>query len=366
MDKQFFEKVCDAVIGQQQGMNGIGTLGEKTVHAVLKNYYSPDHINHEIRVGGFVADICTGSEIIEIQTRQFNKLRKKLTAFLEFAPVTIVYPVPYIKYLRWVNPQTGEISPPRKSPKLGTPYAVFDELYKIKPYLTNPNLRLKIVMMNLEEYKFLDGWSEDRKKGSTRSDRIPTELVRELDICSLADYQLLIPDEIDEGFSSKDFKKATKLPIGQARTALHVLHYIGAIERVGKKGNTFLYVRQGNGDGYKPADEPESNKSSKRTQTTRKASPAETVSGSPDSGKSTTPSSKKAAKTTNPSSKKVAKTTNPGSKKAAKATNPGSKKPAKTNPSLAPEAPEKAKTTKPRAKKAIKAALSSSDIPAVK
>lgn len=244
MDNQLFTRVCDEVIGQRQGMNGIGTLGEKTVHSVLKSYYSPDSINHEIRVGGFVADICTGNEIIEIQTRSFNKLRRKLQAFLAFAPVTIVYPVPYIKYLRWVNPQTGEISPPRKSPKTGTPYMIFPELYRIKDFLLNPNLNLKIVLINLEEYRFLDGWSQDKKKGASRCDRIPLELVREVPINSLEEYQVLIPDTLGEEFTSHDYKKASGLPIGQAQTALNILHYIGVVDRIGKKGHSFLYKRQ--------------------------------------------------------------------------------------------------------------------------
>ncbi|HWT74724.1 MAG TPA: hypothetical protein VN258_08415 [Mobilitalea sp.] len=243
MDKEFFIKVCDEVIGQQQGLNGIGTLGEKTVHSVLKSYYSPDNINHEIKVGGFVADICTGNEIIEIQTRNFDKLRRKLTAFLAFAPVTIVYPIHNIKWLRWVNPQTGEISPPRKSPRPGSPYSIFPELYRIKDYLVNPNLRLKIVMINLEEYRFLDGWSKDKKKGSSRCDRIPTEIVNEISINSISDYQVFVPDILSSEFTSKDYKKASGLPLHQAQTALHILHYIGAVDRVGKKGNSFVYAK---------------------------------------------------------------------------------------------------------------------------
>lgn len=243
VDQQLFLRVCDEVIGQQQGMNGIGTLGEKTVHSVLKSYYSPDQINHEIKVGGFVADICTGNEIIEIQTRNFSKLRKKLDTFLSFSPVTIVYPVPFIKWLRWVNPQTGEISPPRKSPKTGTPYMIYPELYWIKEQLVNTNLRLKIVLINLEEYRYLDGWSKDKKKGSTRCDRIPTELVQEILIEGPKEYHALIPDTLGEEFTSKDFKKASGLPLNQAQTALNILHYIGAVDRVGKKGNAYLYVR---------------------------------------------------------------------------------------------------------------------------
>jgi hypothetical protein len=236
--------VCNEAIDRRQGMNGIGTLSEKTVHSVLKSYLSPDPINHEIKVGGFVADICTGREIIEIQTRQFNKLRRKLHAFLAFAPVTIVYPIPKTKWLRWVNPQTGEISPQRKSPKTGTPYFIFPELYKIKDFLTDPNLKLKIVMLNMEEYRFLDGWSQDKKKGSTRCDRIPTELVDEIIITGTEDYRLLIPESLGEEFTSRDFKKASGLSLSNAQTALNVLHYVGAVDRIGKKGNSYLYVRK--------------------------------------------------------------------------------------------------------------------------
>jgi hypothetical protein len=243
MDRQLFLETCDEVIGQQRGMNGIGTLGEKTVHSVLKKYYSPDPINHEIKVGGFVADICTGHDIIEIQTRSFDKLRRKLETFLSYYPVTIVFPIPYTKWIRWVNPETGEISAPRKSPKIGTPYSVFPELYKIKNFLTVPNLSLTIVMVNIEEYRFLDGWSTDRKKGSSRCDRIPTELIEEIHIGAIEDYHLLIPEALTDSFTSKDFRKASRLSTGDSQTALNILNYLGCIERVGKKGRAFLYTR---------------------------------------------------------------------------------------------------------------------------
>lgn len=243
MDKQIFQKICDEVIGQRQGTNGIGTLGEKTVHSVLKSYFSPESINHEIKVGGFVADICTGHEIIEIQTRNFDKLRRKLHTFLEAAPVTIVYPIPSTKWIRWVNPQTGEISPPRKSPRKGTPYTIFPELYKIKDFLLDKNFNIHIVMINLEEYKYLDGWSTDKKKGSTRCDRIPTELVDEIIISRVSDYQLLIPELLGTQFSSKEYKNAAKISLHAAQTALNILYYVGAINRIGKKGNSYLYER---------------------------------------------------------------------------------------------------------------------------
>ncbi len=61
--------------------NGIGTLREKTIHSVLKYYYAPNPAYHEIRIGTYVADICVDGEIFEIQTRNFNTMRDKLSFF---------------------------------------------------------------------------------------------------------------------------------------------------------------------------------------------------------------------------------------------------------------------------------------------
>lgn len=243
MNNELFMQACEEIIGRGPGDNGIGTLSEKTVHSVLKKYLSPDSKNHEIKVCGFVADIYTGAEIYEIQTRSFDKLRRKLSAFLALYPVTIVYPIPHIRWIRWVNPDTGEISAPRKSPKKGTPYSILPELYKIKNYLTEPGLKLHLIFMDLEEYKYLDGWSKDKKKGATRCDRIPTSLVKELRINKPSDYQQLIPESLSTAFTSRDYKAASGLSLSVSQLALNTLTYVGAVKRTGKRGNSIIYER---------------------------------------------------------------------------------------------------------------------------
>ena len=85
-DKKAFEEAKRKIIGTDRQRLGIGTLSEKTVHAILKNYYEPDEDRQEIPIGNYVADIFAGGEIIEIQTRQFDKLRGKLSAFLPCTP----------------------------------------------------------------------------------------------------------------------------------------------------------------------------------------------------------------------------------------------------------------------------------------
>lgn len=241
IDYDLFDRSCMEVIGRQQGANGIGTLSEKTVHAVLKYYYAPKEKYHEVRIGNYVADICREGEIFEIQTRNFNTLRSKLDCFLQDHDVTIVYPIANIKYLRWVNPDTGEILPPRKCPKKGNIYNIIPELYKIKYYLPNENLHFIMTFLDMEEYRMLDGWSKDKKKGATKTDKIPTGIAGEIRIDCKEDYLKFLPDDLPENFTSKDVAVCCKISIGLSGVLLHILHYLNLIERTGKKGNAYLY-----------------------------------------------------------------------------------------------------------------------------
>lgn len=241
LDQDAFEAAKKKIIGVDRQRLGIGTLSEKTVHAILKNYYEPDEDRQEIPIENYVADIYAQGEIIEIQTRQFNRMRDKLSVFLPLYPVTIVYPIPREKWLIWIDEESGELSRKRKSPVKGNPYAAFPELYKIKMFLKNPNLRLKFVLLDMEEYRLLNGWSRDRKRGSSRYDRIPTALVEEIEISCPQDYMQFVPIELEDEFTSKEFARAAHINVSLAQVVLNILYHVGILTRVGKKGSMYLY-----------------------------------------------------------------------------------------------------------------------------
>lgn len=241
MDTKRFEECKNNFISTARKRYGIGTLQEKTVHGILKDYYAPDKEMQEIPINGYVADIFTGKEIIEIQTANFNKMRDKLDRFLPEYPVTIVYPIPHIKWLSWMDEETGECSALRKSPVKGNVYKAFFELYKIKPYLSNPNLKLCFPLLDIEEYRLLNGYSKDRKKGSCRFDRIPVAMVDEVRFDRIEDYLQLIPYDIKEPFTVADFAKAVKIKNHEAGKVLHILNYLNIIDRCGKEGRAYAY-----------------------------------------------------------------------------------------------------------------------------
>lgn len=240
-DREAFENAKKKIIGTERRRPGIGTLSEKTLHAILKNYYEPDEDRQEIHIENYVADIYSGGEIIEIQTRQFNKMREKLQTFLPLCPVTIVYPIPREKWIVWIDEESGELSKRRKSPAKGNVYMVFPELYKIKMFLTNPNFRLRLALLDVEEYKLLNGWSRDRKRGASSYDRIPTDFVQELTVERTEDFMQFVPPELKENFTSREFAKAARISLSLAQTALNILYHVGIVERTGKKGRLYLY-----------------------------------------------------------------------------------------------------------------------------
>lgn len=245
VDRRRFERVRDEVLRHAPQRQGIGTLGEKALHMILKRYMEPFEGNHETKIGPYVADIVGEEGVVEIQTGAFNRLRPKLEALLPVARVTVVYPIPHRKWLTWLDPETGEAIGQRKSPKQGSFYHAFYELYKIKSLLTHPNLRLHLLLLDMEEYRRLDGWSYDRKRGSTRHERIPLALVDELRVEGAEDYQQLLPRELPESFTSADYARVSRLRPDGARTALNVLRAVGAVEREGKQGRLLLYRRAG-------------------------------------------------------------------------------------------------------------------------
>ena len=53
----------------------------------------------------------------------------------------------------------------------------------------------------MEEYRLLNGWSNDKKKGSSRFDRIPMALVEEVEINCPGDYMQFVPYDLQEQFT---------------------------------------------------------------------------------------------------------------------------------------------------------------------
>lgn len=231
-----------AVNGERRG---IGTLGERSLHAVLKYWADPDESHHEapLGIGRLVADVFDGARVTEIQTRSFSTLRSKLERLLKCFPVTVIYPLARRKTLVWVDPVTGEMTPPRRSPKTGGWGDAFHELYRLRPLLGHPGLTLRLVLIDVEEYRLRDGWAREGKRGSHRMERIPTALGECAVLAGPRDFAGLLPPALEPEFTTRELAAAFRVSRPKAGEIGNILYNLDVIQRIGKRGNAYVYRR---------------------------------------------------------------------------------------------------------------------------
>lgn len=239
-----FESLCRTALTLDRDRNGIGTLGERTLHAVLKQFYEPDAAYREVKTGRFVADIRRGQSIVEVQTRAFRNLREKLPEFLTESSVKVVFPIAGIKYISWVEPSTGEIVSRRRSPKRDSLCDFMLELYELRPILPLEGLSFDVVSLEMEEYKLLSGRSRDRKHfGAARAERIPTRLLSITTLEEPEDFLATLPAGLGEEFTSAELASLAKISRNAAGKIISTLVTLGAIEKCGSRGRAYLYKR---------------------------------------------------------------------------------------------------------------------------
>lgn len=229
------------VLSESGESGGIGRLAEKSLHKTLKYYIEPNAEYHEVKFLGSVADIMRDGAIYEIQTRGCEKLRAKLLKFLANAKVTVVLPLCENKSVAWIDKETGEILKSHKSPKKEGLFDAIFELSKIREFLSNSNFSVKLIFLDVSEYRYLDGWDKSGKRGSTRLERIPNKLLSEIDIKDKSDIALLLPFSKGEEFSAKELARKTKM---RGRKNYYVLRFLldtGIIEKSREEGRAFIY-----------------------------------------------------------------------------------------------------------------------------
>lgn len=239
-----FDMVLQKVLTSEHRREGIGTLGERTLHLVLKEYFEPNRACHEQKVGRYVADIKNETGITEIQTRGFAGLRRKLTEFSKSYPVNVVYPVSQTRHICWLDPNSGEVTERRKSPKRGHPWDILYELYALRPIMPLTNVTFTLVFVDTDDFKLLCGWSSDRKRGSSRYERIPTAIYDIITLANPEDYSVLVPPELGEKFTASEFAKSARMTKRTAGYAIQTLVTLGVIEHTETIGKAYVYKRK--------------------------------------------------------------------------------------------------------------------------
>ena len=239
MDDLSFAAACRAVAEEGRADQGVGTLGEKTLHAVIKRMIQPDLSRHEVQLGRYRVDVFNERGVFEVQTRNLHKLKPKLAALLPYYPVTVVVPVVETKWLLTMDPETGELRERRRSPKRGRAAAILPDLAYLKPLLKDLNLSFLLVLLEGEE---LRKPSPGHRRPVTPLEFAPTCFLGTVRLKTAADYAALLPGGLPPSFTARELGKALGLPAKKSSAAAGVLAYMGTIRRTGARGKAYLYT----------------------------------------------------------------------------------------------------------------------------
>ena len=222
----------------------IGVLGEKGLHAKLKEWYAQPEDRIEEVIDGFHIDIVRGRLLIEIQTQQFSSIKRKLEALVKKHTVRLVFPIARGKWIVRFAKDGTTLLGRRKSPKKGKIFHLFEELVSIPSLIKHRNFSIEVLFTLEEEIRRDDGLGSWRRKGFSIADHRLLEVIDSHLFERPSDFLVLIPASMPEPFSTKDLAEITGNPRWIAQKAAYCLRKMGAIEAVGKSGNSILYSKQ--------------------------------------------------------------------------------------------------------------------------
>jgi hypothetical protein len=223
----------------------IGTLNEKPLHEALKKWYARPKDKFEVPVDGSVVDIVRGKLLIEIQTRNFSAIKRKLEKLLVTHKVRLVYPIAAEKWIIKQPRNPKDKVNRRRSPKRGAYEDVFSELIRIPHLLANPNFSLELLLIEEEEVRSYDGIRGWRRGYWVTDEHRLLQVIKSRTLRSPKDMAVFIPANLAEPFAVTELARAIGKTPGLARKMVYCLRLMGCIAQTGKRGNAILYSRIG-------------------------------------------------------------------------------------------------------------------------
>lgn len=220
----------------------VGTLRERPLHADLKRWYAQDGDLFEQPLDGFVIDIVRPDLLIEIQTRSFTSMKRKLTSLLQHHRVRVVHPIAVDQWIVKVNQETGEITR-RMSPKHGQPADVFAELVAFPEFVDHPHFSVELLMVRAEQQRRFAEGKAWRRKGWVIEEHRLIDVVDRVLIEDSDDLSALLPASVPTLFTTADLAVALGRGRRLAQQMAYCLRHLEQLEVVGKRGRSLEYRR---------------------------------------------------------------------------------------------------------------------------
>jgi hypothetical protein len=219
---------------------GIGRLHESELHEQLKHRYAGKHGETEAPFMGFVVDVLLPNEIVEIQTRGFGKLRKKIESIASHRQMRIVHPISIETTITKLA-SNGELLSSRRSPKRGRVEDAFREIATIADLLPASSVAVEIALVRAVEIRMDDGRGSWRRKGVSIVARQLGAFEQAVRLQAAEDFLALLPEGLPRRFSNRDLMEAASLRYAQAQPMTNALAKMGLIAAVDRRGRERIY-----------------------------------------------------------------------------------------------------------------------------
>jgi hypothetical protein len=215
-------------------------MTESSLHFAIKEWYTVPGDKLEAKVDEFLIDILRGKLLIEIQTKNFSAVKKKLSKLLLNNQVHLVYPIAKLKWIVHIS-RSGEFLRRRKSPKKGKLIDLFYELVHMPNLVRNKNFSFEVLLIEEEELRCDDGKGSWKRKGVSIRDRKLLNVYDKVVFKNNQDFLRLLPNDVDEPFTNKFLAMKMGISIRLAQKITYCLRKMGAVSIASKKRKKLLF-----------------------------------------------------------------------------------------------------------------------------
>jgi hypothetical protein len=214
---------------------------ETSLHRELKEFYCDDAAGREVCVEGYRIDAIVEGTLIEIQQASLGAFRQKIKKLLERHDVIVVKPLSALKTIVRLKRRNGPAASRRISPRHETIYDLFDDLVHFVDVFPHPRLTLEVLLTEQEETRIPKRKRWYRSKDYSIADRRLIAVRGRHIISSAADLSRLLPDGLEETFTTADIARLAKIPRWLAQKMAYCLRRVGSVAIAGKRRSAVLY-----------------------------------------------------------------------------------------------------------------------------
>ncbi len=223
------------------GLNELDAM-ETSLHRQLKEQFREPGSQIEVKLGPYRIDVVNGTRLVEIQQSSLSAIRDKVGKLVRDHQVDVVKPLVVRKRLIKLARKNGRETSRRWSPKTGSILDLFEELMYFTRVFPHPNLRLIVPLVEIEELRYP---GHGRRRRWRRNDFVVEDrrLIKTTGMEVFHNGSCLhrLLPELPETFDTSHLASGLSIRRHEAQRIAWVMHKSGCAERIGKKGNAFLY-----------------------------------------------------------------------------------------------------------------------------